>query len=253
MLELPESDSVRQFRLEASYTATRLSALEETRHLAKDFEEAADKFALLEAEEARLDVRRMEVQALVETADDAWDLAMDAFMRRLLERSEHSQDHPLYRKYFSDVPSHVTSLSYHAEIMISKDLESTLEQEETEELRVFSARLRERREALENMLSESTRHEVESARFQNRASLAKTISNKLRRVLVSNLEEIAIARGQERDWCMRFFHARNDDFEALTYPSSHTGQNGSHTSMPPASAADHKKSKLEERENERLA
>src|SRR5262249_37860778 len=145
MLELPESYNVRQFRLEASYTATRLVALDDTRSLAKDFEEAADKFALLEAEEARLDVRRMEVQALVEAAADAWAAVMDAFMRRLLELSSHSQDHALYRKYFSDVPSQVTSLSYHAEIMISKDLEQALEQEEVEELRVFSGRLAEKR------------------------------------------------------------------------------------------------------------
>ena len=69
MLEIPESKPIRAFRLEANYTAARLNALDETRHLASDFEEAADKFALLEEEEGRLDIRRVETQAMVETAE----------------------------------------------------------------------------------------------------------------------------------------------------------------------------------------
>jgi hypothetical protein len=215
MLELTETLPIRAFRLEASYTATRLKALEETRHLAKDFEEAADTFALLEAEEGRLALQRIETQALVETADDAWDDAMRMLQRRLLDLSGNSCDHELYRKYFSDIPSHVTSLSYHAEIMISKDLERALEHEDREELRVFSERLRERRDPMEKLLSERTRLEVEAARFANRVSLAKAILNKLRRVAYASLEEIAVARGLSKEWCARFFHTRNVNLDAL--------------------------------------
>ena len=71
--ELPETLSIREIRLEVNYSAARLNALEETRHLAKDFEEAAEKFALLENEEASLDLQRVETQAMVEIADDAWN------------------------------------------------------------------------------------------------------------------------------------------------------------------------------------
>jgi hypothetical protein len=254
MLELSETASVRHYRLEASYTRARLEACEETARLANDFEEAADKLALLESEESRFDTRCMEVQALVEAADDAWDDTMHAFMRRLLELSNHSQDHELYRKYFTDVPSHATSLSYHAEIMISKDLEHALELEEIEELRSFAERLRAKRDALENLLTERTRHEVETARFHNRVSLAKIILNKLRRIALSSIEEIAIAGGHDHAWCMRFFHARNDHFEALsTYPTSHMGQNGTKEHKSAAPAADHVKSRVEDLESERLA
>src|SRR5687767_9300343 len=134
MLEIPESKPLRAFRLEANYTAARLNALDETRHLATDFEEAADKFALLEEEEGRLDIRRVETQAMVETADDAWDDTMMSFQRRLLDLSGNSVDAELYRRYFADLPSSVTSMSYAAEIMISKELEKHLENEESEEL-----------------------------------------------------------------------------------------------------------------------
>jgi hypothetical protein len=230
MLELAETLPLRAFRLEAGYTAARLAALEETRSLKGDFEEAADKFALLEAEEARLDVSHIETQAMVETADDAWDDTIRSLQRRLLELSGNSCDHELYRRYFSDIPSHVTSLSYHAEIMISKDLERALQHEEIEELRVFSDKLREKREPMENLLLERTRLEVETARFQNRVALAKAILNKLRRIAFASLEEIAIARGHDRSWCSRFFHERNVHLEALeqdgTEPSGARSNNG---------------------------
>jgi hypothetical protein len=222
MLELPETLPLRVFRLEAGYSAARLGAQDDTRPLSRDFEEAADKFALLEAEEARIDVQRMETQAMVETADDAWDDTMRALQRRLLELSGNSCDHELYRKYFSDIPSQVTSLSYHAEIMISKDLERALQHEEIEELRVFSDKLHERREPLENLLLERTRLEVETARFQNRTALAKAILNKLRRVAYASLEEMALARGLSREWCVRFFHERNIYLEALEQDGTET-------------------------------
>jgi hypothetical protein len=215
VLELAETSTIRAFRLEAKYTAARLNALEETRHLAKDFEEAADKFALLEEEDARLAIQRAELQASVETADDAWDDVVHAFQRRLLELAGNSSDHELYRRYFADLPSHVTRLSYHAELMISKDLERSLAEETVEELRVFSARLKDKREPLENSLTERTRLEVDEARFQNRVSLAKAILNKLRRIGFANLEDVAIARGRGREWCGRFFHAPNAFLDSI--------------------------------------
>lgn len=215
MLELPETLPIRAFRLEASYSATRLNALSETRHLAGDFEDAADTFALLEQEEGRLALQRIEAQALIETADDAWDDTMRALQRRLLDLSGNSCDHELYRRYFSDIPSHVTSLSYHAEIMISRELEQALDHEERDELRVFAERLREKRDPLEKLLTERTRLEVEAARFANRVSLAKAILNKLRRVAYAGLEETAAARGQTKEWCARFFHTRNVNLEAI--------------------------------------
>lgn len=209
MLDLPETLSIRGFRLEAAYTAQRLRASEDARSLAPGFEEAADKFALLEAEEARLDVQRVEAQASVESADDAWDDVMRGLQQRLLELSGHNQDHELYRRYFSDIPSQVTSLSYPAEILISKDLERALLEQDIEDLRVFAERLREKREPLENMMLERTRLEVETARFQNRVALAKSILNRLRRMAWANLEEIALARHQPRAWCARFFQGRS--------------------------------------------
>ncbi len=215
MLEIPESKPIRIFRLEANYTAARLNALEDTRHLATDFVEAADKLALLEDEEGRLDIRHVETQAMVEIADDAWDDTMMAFQRRLLELSGNSVDAPLYRRYFADIPSHVTSLSYAAEIMISKDLERHLEQEEQEELGVYSERLADRRAALENIIRERTRLEVDLARFSNRVALAKAILNKLRRVLFAGLEEVAMTKGLGHDWCARFYWTHNPQVHDL--------------------------------------
>lgn len=215
MLELHEHLSIRAFRLEANYTAARLKALEDTRSLAKDFEEAADKFALLEDEQARLDIRRMQTQASVETADDAWDDTMIAFQARLLEKAGNSVDAELYRRYFAEIPSQVTSLSYAAEIMISKDLEGMLEHEEIDELRAFTERLADKRQGLENILRERTRLEVDEARFANRVSLAKAILNKLRRILFASLEEVAIANGRGREWCVRFYHRDNVVLEAI--------------------------------------
>lgn len=215
MLELDDQQPVRHFRLEANYTSARLKALEETRHLAGDFEEAADKFALLEAEQAALEVKRIETQAMVETADDAWDDTMLAFRRRLLELSGNSVDAELYRRYFADIPSHVTTLSYAAEVMISLDLERALAHEPLEELRVFTERLAVRRTDLQRIMEERTRLEVDEARFANRVSLAKAILNKLRRVLFASLEEVALAHGRGRDWCLRFYHAHNETLAAL--------------------------------------
>ena len=215
MLEIPESKPIRAFRLEANYTAARLNALDETRHLATDFEEAADKFALLEEEEGRLDIRRVETQAMVETADDAWDDAMMSFQRRLLDLSGNSVDAELYRRYFADIPSHVTSLSYAAEIMISKDLERHLETEESEELRACADRLADKRRTLENIIQEKTRLEVDQARFYNRVALAKAILNKLRRILWASLEEVAMAKTRGSDWCARFFWAHNHQMTSL--------------------------------------
>jgi hypothetical protein len=215
MLEISESKPIRAFRLEANYTAARLNALDDTRHLATEFEEAADKFALLEQEEGRLDIRRVETQAMVETADDAWDDAMMAFQRRLLDLSGNSVDAELYRRYFADIPSHVTSMSYAAEIMISRDLERHLETEEKEELRVFAERLGERRKGLENIIVERTRLEVDQARFSNRVALAKQILNKLRRILWASLEEVAMTKNRDHDWCARFFWMHNHQVYAM--------------------------------------
>ncbi len=214
MLELSENLSIRAFRLEANYTAARLGALDETRHLARDFEEAADKFALLEEEAARLELRKIETQAMVETADDAWDDTMLAFERRLLDLSGNSVDADLYRKYFSDIPSHVTSLSYAAEILISKELERVLAHEERAPLAEFAQRLQDTRVPLESILQERTHLEVDEARFQNRVALAKAILNKLRRVMFASLEEIAANRNRSKDWCGRFFHTVNDTLQA---------------------------------------
>ena len=241
MLEIPEAKPIRAFRLEANYTAARLNALDETRHLASDFEEAADKFALLEQEEGRLDIRRVETQAMVETADDAWDDAMMAFQHRLLDLSGNSVDAELYRRYFADIPSHVTSLSYAAEILISKDLERHLETEELDELRVFAERLGEKRRALENIIQERTRLEVDQARFQNRVALAKTILNKLRRILWASLEEVAMAKNRDLEWCARFLWTHNQQIESMDLDGSEHGShaeasNGEAASLPRAEA-----------------
>jgi len=215
MLELSEDLPIRAFRLQASYTAARLNALEETRHLAAEFEEAADKFALLEKEEAQLAVRRVQTQASVETADDAWDDTMIAFRRRLLEQAGHDTEADIYRRYFADIPSNVTSLSYAAEILISKDLEAQLAHEDDAELSVFAERLGDKRAGLEAIIHERTGLEVDEARFANRVQLAKQVLNKLRRVLFASLEEVQMARGRDRAWCARFYHSHNDVLAAL--------------------------------------
>jgi hypothetical protein len=230
VLELAENQTIRIFRLEAKYTATRLAALEETRRLAQDFEEAHDKFALLEEEEARLAVQRAESQANVETADDAWDDCVHAFQRRLLDLSSNSTDAPLYRKYFADLPSSVTNMSYHAEIMISKDLERALDEETVEELRAFADRLREKREPLENALVERTRLEVDEARFQNRVAMAKSILNKLRTGVHAALLEIAAARGRSTEWPTRLLEGKNSHIEALDRDG--VGMNGQVSILP---------------------
>lgn len=209
MVALPEDLPLRAFRLEACYSASRLKILDETRHLARDFEEAADKLAMLEAEEGELSVRRMQTQAHIETADDAWDDTMRAFRARLLEMVEQDTDRELYRRYFADIPSHVTSLSYAAEVLISKDLEALLAHDEDESLAAFEERLRNKRETLEGLMLERTQLEVEEARFQNRSAMAKHIVNRLRRVLAANLQEIQLNRGREDAWRMRFFFAPN--------------------------------------------
>jgi hypothetical protein len=207
MLEVPSHVPLRRFRMEASYTAGRLGAGTDTRHLAAPFEEAAEKFRLLEEEEARLDLLRVSTQVAVETADDAWDDAMMAFHRRLLESCDNDVDADLYRNYFADIPSHVTKLSYAAEIMISVDLERALTDEEDPNLAAFAHQLSHRRSQLEQVIREQTRLEVDEARFVNRVSLAKAILNKLRRVLFASLEELALSRGRSREWCARFFMA----------------------------------------------
>lgn len=206
MFDLPDNLPLRAFRLEVSYTASRLAALPETRPLAQDLEEAAQKLKQLEDEEARLDLARVQSEANVETADDAWDDMIHVFERRLLELSGHDTDAPLYRKHFADVPTHVTSLSFHAEILISKALEAALAKEELSELAAFADRLRERREPLESALLERTLIEVDEARFHNRVALAKEIANRLRRTTFTELERIATMRGRGQEWCARFFH-----------------------------------------------
>jgi hypothetical protein len=219
--------------MEARYTSARLRALPETRALAGDFDEAHDKLALLEEEGAELDLRRMETQAKVEIADDAWDDAMHAFQRRLLELAGHDVDAELYRSYFADIPSQVTSLSYSAEIMISKELESKLALDEHVDLAAFASRLEDRRKALEGALHERTRLEVDEARFANRVAMAKAILNKLRRVLFASLDEIARARGLGHGWCFRFFHDHNPQVEAADLDGAEAPR-----SLPAHAAAD---------------
>lgn len=206
---------IRSFRLEAVYTVARLRVLPETRHLAGDLREAAETLAKLEVEAADLAVRKMEGQAAVEMADDAWDDTMLAFRHRLLEQSGNSTDSDLYRRYFSEIPSQVTSMSYLAEIMISKELESALDQEVDPELQVFAERLAEKREDLEKQIKQHTALEVEEARFINRVSLAKSIVNRLRRLLFMQLREMAETDERDEAWVERFFYQSNDDIDAL--------------------------------------
>jgi len=215
MLELPSHLGIRVHRLEASYTAARLSAADSTRHLARRFEEAADKFRLLEEEEARHEMREVDLQAAVEAADDAWDDVVTAFRRRLLELADNDVDAEIYRRYFADIPSHVTELSYAAEVLISKELERELRDDGHPELVGFSDRLEDKRAELERNLHERTRLEVDVARFENRVALAKSILNKLRRVLFAQLEEIAVERELGRDWCARFFLHHEEILETL--------------------------------------
>lgn len=224
-IELPEQLNLREVRLEMAYTAARLNALEETRHLAGEFSETSDRIRQLEEELVQLELQRVQTQAMVEIADDDWDDVMLSFQRRLLDLSAQSVDHPLYRKYFAEIPSQVTSLSYAAEIMISKDLEGDLEKEELAELRLFADRLREKRVPLENALRERTRLEVEVAKFQNRVALAKQLSNKLRRITLANLEELAVAKDRGASWSWRFFRAYNVDIDTFD-------QDGAETAVP---------------------
>lgn len=213
----PEYLPLRTYRLEASYTSARLEVLEETRALAADFQEAADKFALLEQEESQLGLRRMRTQAQVETADDAWDDTIIAFRNRLMEIVEGDTEAELYRQYFTDIPSHVTSLSYAAEILISKELEAKLTAEEDSRLAEFGPRLEEKREQLEAIIKERTHLEVEEARFSNRVDLAKQILGKLQRVLVANLDEIRNTRQRDEAWVNRFFFSHNVTLEDSDY------------------------------------
>lgn len=206
MLELSEDLDLRTFRMEARYTAARLSASPETRALAKDFEEAHDKLALLEEEESALAMQSVEAQAAVEMADEAWDDTILGFQRRLLELVDQDVDAELYRNYFAEIPSHVTSLSYQAEILISKALEGRLSTEPEAELASFADRLESKRLALESAMHAQVVHEVEEARFANRAAMAKAVVNKLRRLSFASLEETARSRGQGLAWCARFFH-----------------------------------------------
>lgn len=222
MLELSAHGSLRSFRIEASYTAARLAAGEETRALARDFEEAVDHLRLLEDEQARLDQRRVQTQASLEAADDAWDDEMNALHQRLLDLSDSDVDSELYRRYFADIPSHVTELSLGAEVMISAQLERRLREDPHPEIEPFAERLGQRRAALEAIMNESLALEVDEARFENRVSMAKAIVNKLRRVLLASLEELAAARDHGRDWCARFYldheevvHALNDPDEGM--------------------------------------
>lgn len=201
--------------MELAYSAARLNALDETRHLAAEFEAAADKFAMLEAEAARLDIMRVETQAMVETADDAWDDTMLAFQRRLLDLSNNSTDHELYRRYFADVPSQVTSMSYAAEIMISKDLEAELGKEANADLQAYADRMADKRRPLENALRERTRLEVESAKFANRVALAVALIDKLGRIAAANLEEIGVASDRGHNWSGRFFLAENPILDVI--------------------------------------
>lgn len=236
-IELPEQLTLREVRLEMAYTAARLNALEETRHLAGDFSETSDRIRQLEDEQSQLELQRVETLAMVEIADDDWDDVMLSFQRRLLDLSGQSVDHVLYRRYFAEIPSQVTGLSYAAEIMISKDLESELEKEELPELRLFADRLREKRVPLENALRERTRLEVEVAKFQNRVALAKQLSNKLRRITLANLEELAVTKDRGPAWSWRFFRAYNVDMESFDQDGVETPRPQNGAFDEPAAAA----------------
>ncbi|MEM6370680.1 MAG: hypothetical protein AAF851_20500 [Myxococcota bacterium] len=205
MIELSPRASLRTYRLEASYTAARLSATEDTEHLAREFSEAADRIRLLEEELVRLDARKVQTQAALESADDAWDDEMQGFRRRLLELCDNDVDAELFRRYFADVPSSVTELSYGAEVMISLELEESVAADGHPDLSALIPRLAEKRGALEVILKEALRVEVDEARYVNRVAMAKAIVNKLRRVAVASLEEIAMSRRHSRLWTARFF------------------------------------------------
>lgn len=215
MLELPAHLGIRAHRLEASYTAARLNAIEGTRHLARPFEEAADKLRQLEEEEARLEFREVDIRASLETADDEWDDVVVAFRRRLLELANNDVDAPIYRQYFADIPSHATELGYAAEILISKELEAAIASDRHADLAAFGHRLEEKRLRLEAIVHERARFEVDAARFENRVALAKSILAKLRRVLFAQLEELALDRGLGREWCARFYLHHEEILEAL--------------------------------------
>ena len=208
MSDLSDELSIRDFRLEVNYTAVRLFAQSETRPLSDEFRSASDKLSLLEREEAEFDVRRMENQALVESADDAWDSVMIALRRRLLELSDGSTDAPLYREYFADIPSQVTNLSYAAEIMISKEVEQKLESADVLELRGFVSRLESAREDLEKVIEQRVRLEVEEGRFRNRVALAKEVVNSLRR---TTFDELAVLRGGDERFASRFFFSSSPE------------------------------------------
>lgn len=208
-LDLVDVLSIRDYRLELAYSAARLNALDETRGLAGEFAEAAARFEMLDQEEGRYEISKVETQAMVETADDAWDATIEAFHRRLLDLCDNNADHTLYRRYFAEIPSHVTSMSYHAEILISRDLESQLDNDDNPELSRFADRLRDKRIPLEAALRERTRLEVEMAKFANRVALAKALANKLRRITAANLDEVARTTDRDGDWGARFFRGQN--------------------------------------------
>jgi hypothetical protein len=193
------------FRIEAAYTASRLSADPDVRVLAIDFKDAESKFALLEQEATQLAAREGAMQGLVESADDAWDDEIRAFHDGLLTASDGSVDHPRYRSYFADVPSGVTHLSYAAELLVSRELEKRLSEEPLERLRSFEASLRAKREVLEKALHEQTVLEVTRARFENRAALGKSLLNRLRAETLASLQATASAKNYGPDWCYRFF------------------------------------------------
>ncbi|MBI4821708.1 MAG: hypothetical protein HY791_35940 [Deltaproteobacteria bacterium] len=213
MLELSENMTVRDFRLEASYTSARLSAVDEASHLASEYQQASEKLAELEAEGAGLDMAKMQSQAMVEIADDAWDEVALEFQAKLLSLSGGSVDHELYRKYFAEIPTEMTRLSYNAEIMISKDLEEDLADEPATELAAFRGRLELKRRTLEAALRERTRLEVEAAKYQNRISLAKQLVNRLRKTTWNDLLDLARDRGEP--WALRFFRQENAVLDAV--------------------------------------
>lgn len=213
MLELSENMTIRDFRLEASYTSARLAAVDEASHLASEYQRAAEKLAELETEGSAIDVARMQSQAMVEIADDAWDEVALDFQAKLLAMSGGSVDHELYRKYFAEIPTQMTRLSYGAEIMISKDLEEDLADETVAELAEFGPKLEAKRRTLESALRERTRLEVEAAKYQNRLALAKQLVNRLRKSTWTDLVEIARDRGEP--WALRFFRQENAVLDAV--------------------------------------
>ncbi|MBK8014689.1 MAG: hypothetical protein IPK13_25470 [Deltaproteobacteria bacterium] len=213
MLELPETLPLRTYRLSARYTASRMNAYRDAQPLAHEFEEASEKFALLEAEAGQIAVAKADASARVAGADDAWDETMLSFRAHLLQLSGYSVDAPLYRRYFADIPSHVTSLSFAAEIMISRELEAALglADEARDSLIAFADMLRTKREKLESAIREQTRVEVMEARFLNRVALAQVILNDLRQRAHSTLVEIASRTSRPAGWAARFFELMPPD------------------------------------------